>query len=78
MHFSAKGIFDMTAENIGAKCTLAELKKQFEQNNVVLGIGMGVDKSGEAPHTNPQIIYHGEDKFPREMRQKCWRALSGK
>ena len=69
MHFSAKGIFDMTAENIGAKCTLAELKKQFEQNNVVLGIGMGVDKSGEAPHTNPQIIYHGAAEFPPFLMQ---------
>ena len=69
MHFSARGIFDMTAENIGAKCTLAELKKQFEQNNVVLGIGMGVDKSGEAPHTNPQIIYHGAAEFPPFLMQ---------
>ena len=59
----------MTAENIGAKCTLAELKKQFEQNNVVLGIGMGVDKSGEAPHTNPQIIYHGAAEFPPFLMQ---------
>ena len=69
MHFSSRGIFDMTAENIGAKCTLAELKKQFEQNNVVLGIGMGVDKSGEAPHTNPQIIYHGAAEFPPFLMQ---------
>lgn len=69
MHFSARGIFDATAENIGTKCTLTELKKQFEQNNIVLGIGMGVDKSGEAPYTNPQIIYHGEDKFPLFLMQ---------
>ena len=32
MHFSARGIFDATAENIGTKCTLTELKKQFEEN----------------------------------------------
>ena len=69
MHFSAHGIFDKTAENIGAKCTLDELKQQFKQNNIVLSIGMGVDKSGDYPNTNPQIIYHGEDRFPPFMMQ---------
>lgn len=69
MHFSARGIFDKTAENIGAKCTLDELKQQFKQNNIVLSIGMGVDKSGDYPNTNPQIIYHGEDRFPPFMMQ---------
>ena len=64
MHFSAKGIFDKTAENIGVKCNLKQLEQEFKENNIVLGIGMGVDKSGEAPHTNPQIIYHGKEKFP--------------
>lgn len=64
MHFSAKGIFNKTAENIGVECTLAELQKQFTENNIVLGIGMGVDRSGEPPNTNPQVIYHGEEKFP--------------
>lgn len=69
MHFSARGIFDKTAENIGVKCTLDELEKQFEKNNIVLSIGMGVDKSGEYPNTNPQIIYHGEKNFPPFMMQ---------
>ena len=69
MHFSAHGIFDKTAENIGAKCTLDELKQQFKQNNIVLSIGMGVDKSGDYPNTNPQIIYHGEDRLPPFMMQ---------
>lgn len=69
MHFSARGIFDKTAENIGVKCTLDELEKQFEKNNIVLSIGMGVDKSGEYPNTNPQIIYHGEKIFPPFMMQ---------
>lgn len=69
MHFSAHGIFDKTAENIGVKCTLDELKQQFKQNNIVLSIGMGVDKIGDYPNTNPQIIYHGEDRFPPFMMQ---------
>lgn len=69
MHFSAHGIFDKTAENIGVKCTLDELKQQIKQNNIVLSIGMGVDKSGDYPNTNPQIIYHGEDRFPPFMMQ---------
>ena len=30
---------------------------------------MGVDKSGDYPNTNPQIIYHGEDRFPPFMMQ---------
>ncbi len=64
LHFSVKGIFDATAANIGMKCDLQTLEKEFKDNNVVMGIGMGVDKSGEAPNTNPQIIYHGEENFP--------------
>ena len=43
MHFSAKGIFNKTAENIGLKCTLEEVQNEFKKNNIVLGIGMGVD-----------------------------------
>lgn len=71
LHFSAKGIFDKTAENIGVQCTLAELNKQFTKNNIILGIGMGVDKSTSNSNnlTNPQIIYHGEKQFPSFLVQ---------
>lgn len=69
MHFSAKGIFDKTANNIGLDCTLNVLEQEFRKNNVVLGIGMGVDPSAPSPNTNPQIIAHGEEKFPRFMAQ---------
>lgn len=64
MHFSARGIFDKTAENIGLKCTLKELEQQFKQNNIVLGIGMGVDIYKKDNLNNPQVIYHGKEKFP--------------
>lgn len=69
MHFSAKRIFDKTAENIGVECTLEELNRQFRQNNVVLGIGMGVDKSDDNLYANPQIIYHGQNVFPAFLAQ---------
>lgn len=65
MHFSARGIFNQTANAcLGVDCTLTELKKEFDDANVILGVGMGVDKSGTAPKTNPLIISHGETKFP--------------
>ena len=35
MHFSAKGIFNKTAENIGLKCTLEEVQNEFKKNNIV-------------------------------------------
>ena len=34
MHFSAKGIFNKTAENIGLKCTLEEVQNEFKKNNI--------------------------------------------
>ena len=69
MHFSVKGIFDKTAKRIGSKCTLEELKAQFDMNNIIVGIGMGVDRSGRPPITNPQVIAHGQEHFPRFMVQ---------
>ena len=69
LHFSAKGIFDKTAENIGVKCTLDELNRQFIKNNIVLGIGMGVDKCTDNNLTNPQVIYHGQENFPPFLMQ---------
>ena len=35
MHFSAKGIFNKTAENIGLKCTLEEVQNEFKKNNIL-------------------------------------------
>lgn len=69
LHFSVNGLFDKTAERIGVKCTLDELKAQFKQNNIIAGIGMGVDKSGKPPITNPQVIAHGEKHFPPYLVQ---------
>lgn len=69
MHFSAKGIFNKTAENIGLKCTLEEVQNEFKKNNIVLGIGMGVDICEENNLSNPQIIYHGKEKFPPFLAQ---------
>ena len=70
MHFSAKGIFNQTAKQcLGVEATLAELKKEFDEAKVILGVGMGVDKSGSAPHTNPQIIFHGQNRFPAFLVQ---------
>lgn len=38
MHFSAKGIFNKTAENIGLKCTLEEVQNEFKKNNIVVWV----------------------------------------
>ena len=70
MHFSAKGIFDETAAQLlGVECTLKEVKREFDECNIVAGIGMGVDKSGAEPHTNPLHICHGEKDFPPYLVQ---------
>lgn len=41
----------------------------LRKNNIVLGIGMGVDICEENNLSNPQIIYHGKEKFPPFLAQ---------
>lgn len=70
MHFSAKGIFDETAKQLlNVECSLKEIKREFDECNIAVGVSMGVDKSGEGDRTNPLVIAHGQESFPPYMVQ---------
>lgn len=60
LHFSDNEHFIKAAENAGHLATLEHLETVFQQNNIILGIGMGVDgKDSAAGISKPLTICNG-------------------
>lgn len=65
LHFSASEHFKQTALRAGHLDTLEHLQSVFQEQNIVLGIGMGVDgKEGNTKVSNPLTVNFGTEQNP--------------
>lgn len=70
LHFSSGGHFQQTAKAAGHLDTLEHLKRSFQEYDIVMGIGMGVDGREKNKNiSHPLTINYGENEIPDFMVQ---------